>query len=200
MITDLSRITRRNFQTKSFLSAGSQLQGPIPLSSNVQNVIACADNGLLNLSALRIAVNHIEPLKVSTSTINNSIVDPRNHINREIGIPTTTVINEIIEKPRLIEENFELPTTIQSNDDMEAKKTTILIRRRKMRVHKLKKLRKRMKFEWAKKRQRMLLKKEKEFQANLVAKIKEAEKFSAEDYINERLDKAQPLDLTKLKL
>lgn len=53
----------------------------------------------------------------------------------------------------------------------------IVIRRRKMKRHRLKKLRKRMKFEWAKVRQRREMKKEKMFQAELMGHIKEANKF-----------------------
>lgn len=65
----------------------------------------------------------------------------------------------------------------------------IVIRRKKMKKHKLKKLRKRMKYHWAKLKQRREIKKEKAFQAELVAQVKEAEKFSAEAYVAEKLQK-----------
>jgi hypothetical protein len=73
----------------------------------------------------------------------------------------------------------------------------IVIRRRKMKKHKLKKLRKKMKFEWAKVRQRREMKKEKAFQAGLIAQIKEAEKFDAEKYVAERLQEVHKVPLPR---
>ncbi|EDX14803.1 GD21413 [Drosophila simulans] len=55
--------------------------------------------------------------------------------------------------------------------------------RRKMKKHKLKKLRRKMKFEWAKVRQRREMRKEKAFQAKLISQIKQAKAFSAEQHI-----------------
>ncbi|CAD6995075.1 unnamed protein product [Ceratitis capitata] len=66
----------------------------------------------------------------------------------------------------------------------------IVIRRRKMKKHKLKKLRRKMKFEWAKVRQRREMRKEKAFQAKLIAQVKAGEAFSAEQYVQEQLRKA----------
>jgi len=64
----------------------------------------------------------------------------------------------------------------------------IVIRRKKMKKHKLRKLRKRMKYVWAKVRQKRELRKEKVFQAELLAQVKEAEKFTATEYVNEKLN------------
>jgi len=47
----------------------------------------------------------------------------------------------------------------------------IVIRRKKMKKHKLKKLRKRMKYVWAKVRQKRELRKEKAFQAELLTQV-----------------------------
>ncbi|KAG5877082.1 hypothetical protein JTB14_011786 [Gonioctena quinquepunctata] len=69
----------------------------------------------------------------------------------------------------------------------------IVIRRKKMKKHKLRKLRKKMKFEWAKRRQRKELRKEKTFQAKLIQQCKEAETFSAEQYVQERINKWKEL-------
>lgn len=66
----------------------------------------------------------------------------------------------------------------------------MIIRRKKMKKHKRRKLWKRMRFEWAKRRQRREFKKEKLFQADMVGQIKEAEKFSAEEYVEEKIRKA----------
>ncbi|XP_052861046.1 uncharacterized protein LOC128268076 [Anopheles cruzii] len=92
--------------------------------------------------------------------------------------------------------SLDLPTGIvQPDDGGKQAARLIVIRRRKMRKHKLKKLRKRMKFEWLKVRQRRELRKEKLFQAELINQIKAAEKFSAEAYVAEklRLAKTTPL-------
>ncbi|XP_050304500.1 uncharacterized protein LOC126742020 [Anthonomus grandis grandis] len=80
------------------------------------------------------------------------------------------------------------PTTETAETPKEAVRM-IVIRRKKMKKHKLKKLRKRMKFENAKRRQRREMKKEKEFQAVLIQQCKQAEAFSAEEYVNQKLDK-----------
>lgn len=50
-----------------------------------------------------------------------------------------------------------------------------------------------MKFEWAKVRQRREWKKEKLFQAELIGQCKEAEAFSAEDYVQGRISKLNEL-------
>ncbi|XP_063985381.1 uncharacterized protein LOC135166753 [Diachasmimorpha longicaudata] len=63
----------------------------------------------------------------------------------------------------------------------------IVIRRRKMRRHKLRKLRKKMKFVRRKWKQKRELKKEKAFQAELIAQVREAEIFDAKEYVNSRL-------------
>lgn len=46
-------------------------------------------------------------------------------------------------------------------------------------------------------RQRRELKKEKEFQAGLIQQCKEAESFSAEKYVQERLDKLNEIPIPK---
>ena len=75
-----------------------------------------------------------------------------------LDLPLT---NKIIENPtqisKVIEEItdkiIELPTNVNTNEDdtgKQAKNGMIMIRRRKMRKHKLRKLRKKMKYVWAK--------------------------------------------------
>lgn len=63
----------------------------------------------------------------------------------------------------------------------------IVIRRKKIKKHKRKKLRRKMKFIWQKIRTRRNVKKEKAFQAELIAKIKEAEAFDIQKYIDDKL-------------
>jgi aurora kinase A-interacting protein len=90
-----------------------------------------------------------------------------------------------------------MPTATTTNDTGYQAARLIVIRKRKMRKHKLKKLRKKMKFEWAKVRQRREMRKEKAFQAVLINQIKEAEKFSAENYVMEKIQQATHTPLPK---
>nr|XP_023011494.1 uncharacterized protein LOC111501810 [Leptinotarsa decemlineata] len=90
------------------------------------------------------------------------------------------------------EVSIEPPVSTVSSTPLSAIGITV-IRRKKMKKHKLRKLRKRMKFEWAKKRQRREWRKEKLFQAKLIQQCKEAESFSAEKYVQERIDKWKEL-------
>ena len=64
----------------------------------------------------------------------------------------------------------------------------IVIRRRKMRRHKLKKLRKRMKFFWGKIKQKREMKKEKAFHALLLGKIRRAEAWDPKAYVQRHFD------------
>ncbi|XP_011701859.1 PREDICTED: uncharacterized protein LOC105458333 [Wasmannia auropunctata] len=83
------------------------------------------------------------------------------------------------------EKSIDLPT---NGGIMEKKAVNMIrIRRKKMKKHQRRKLRKKMKFIWAKLRLKRKQKKEKLFQADLIAKIKEAEAFDAKAYVNERL-------------
>uniref|UniRef100_A0A0K8UBK1 Pyruvate dehydrogenase E1 component subunit beta n=1 Tax=Bactrocera latifrons TaxID=174628 RepID=A0A0K8UBK1_BACLA len=95
-------------------------------------------------------------------------------------------INNIIDEPTTM---HEIQAPAINNSKMEAARL-IVIRRRKMKKHKLKKLRRKMKFEWAKVRQRREMRKEKAFQAKLIAQVKAGEAFNAEQYVEEQLRKA----------
>jgi len=90
-----------------------------------------------------------------------------------------------------VEINLECP----NGSDIQEKQAArmIVIRRRKMNRHKLKKLRKRMKFENAKRRQRSELRKEKQFHRNLSREMKRADDFSAEKYVSDKLSKKNEL-------
>jgi len=63
----------------------------------------------------------------------------------------------------------------------------IRIRHKKMKKHKRRKLRKKMKVLWAKIKLKRNQKKEKLFQTELIGKVKEAQEFDAKEYVNERL-------------
>ncbi|KAL6261937.1 hypothetical protein P5V15_007020 [Pogonomyrmex californicus] len=86
----------------------------------------------------------------------------------------------------ILEKSIDLPT----NEKIIEKQAVrmIRIRHKKIKKHKRRKLRKKMKFIWEKTRFKRNQKKEKLFQAELVSKIKEAEAFDAKEYVKERLN------------
>lgn len=112
-----------------------------------------------------------------------------------IESPRNTWINEIRDIVENNNTSIQAPN-VNRVDTMEAARL-IVIRRRKMKKHKLKKLRRKMKFEWAKVRQRREMRKEKAFQAKLISQIKAAESFSAEKYVEEKLRQANETPLPR---
>jgi hypothetical protein len=120
-----------------------------------------------------------------------------------IGLPAVFIVDTLRLPPiiDIVKSTYEPKHYIEApaQGDLVHKQAArlIVIRRRKMKKHKLKKLRKRMKYEWAKVRQRREMRKEKAFQAELIAQIKEAEKFDAEKYVAERLQKAHKVPLPR---
>uniref|UniRef100_A0A4Y0BRV2 Small ribosomal subunit protein mS38 n=1 Tax=Anopheles funestus TaxID=62324 RepID=A0A4Y0BRV2_ANOFN len=146
---------------------------------------------------------------VGNFEIGNSIRrNPLIPLKEIIDIPLVSrIIETPVQRPGLqgpigdnlaVVPSLELPTdtTVKDEHGKQAARL-IVIRRRKMRKHKLRKLRKRMKFEWLKLRQRRELKKEKLFQAELIGQIKEAEKFSAEAYVASKLRQATEVPLPR---
>lgn len=113
----------------------------------------------------------------------------------QIGDPTKSnwldEIGDILNETNQIRE-----PTLNKKDKMEAARM-IVVRRRKMKKHKLKKLRRKMKFEWAKVRQRREMRKEKAFQAKLIAQIKDAEAFNAAQYVSDKLRQAKETPLPR---
>lgn len=67
-------------------------------------------------------------------------------------IENPTQISKVIEEIVNVDKTVSLPDNNKSDDDSgkQAKNGMIMLRRRKMKKHKLRKLRKKMKFEWAK--------------------------------------------------
>lgn len=111
--------------------------------------------------------------------LTNKIIESPNQIN-----------NKIIEDVLDINKSIDLPTNDKISDNIKHAARLIVIRKRKMRKHKLRKLRKKMKFVWAKAKQRREWKKEKRFLNSLLNQIKAAQKFSAEEYVDEMISKA----------
>lgn len=148
---------------------------------------------LTELSLLSIQnINSITPNPIKPPGIRNPIKDPNEHKRSEIENPLEGILNEISTPIEIVQQNFDLPSTEQTDQPKLTKKyesNMLIVRRKKMKKHKLKKLRKKMKFVYAKRNQRREWKKEKRFQDGLLSQIKEAEKFSAEDYVTEKLAK-----------
>lgn len=139
-------------------------------------------------AAININNGNIIPPSIKPPAPNQRIEEPGKDERRNIDTPISTIVNEIMEKISNINGNMDLPPLEGQNESIEAA-VMIEIRRLKMKKHKLKKLRKKMKFEFAKRKLRRRMRKEKVFQAELLAQINEAEKFSAEAYVAEKLER-----------
>lgn len=127
-------------------------------------------------------------------------------INIDFGIPTRPSVLNIIEMPvaripplqeptknqpteydsPLPQTSVDLPT-VGNNLEKQAVRM-IIIRHKKMKKHKRRKLRKKMKFVWAKLRHKRNLQKIKRFESAMIAKIKEAQAFDAKEYVQGRLN------------
>uniref|UniRef100_A0A1B6L6M7 Ribosomal protein mS38 C-terminal domain-containing protein n=1 Tax=Graphocephala atropunctata TaxID=36148 RepID=A0A1B6L6M7_9HEMI len=92
--------------------------------------------------------------------------------------------------------SMEEPSSVNVPEKQAAR--LIVIRKKKMKKHKLRKLRKKMKFEWAKVRQKRELKKEKMFQARLLEQIRLAQSFDPAQFAAEKLAKAKEVELPQV--
>jgi len=75
----------------------------------------------------------------------------------------------------------------------------VVIRRRKMRKHKLKKLRKRMRYVWAKVKHRRTVRKEKAFQGEQMALITAAKRFDAREYVDRVVERSETLPMSTVR-
>lgn len=85
----------------------------------------------------------------------------------------------------LEDRSVELPPSENTIEKLATR--MIVIRRQKMKKHKRRKMRKRLQFVMAKMRQKRSTIRENAFQAELIAKVKQAEMFDAKSYVNEKL-------------
>ncbi|CAO1439423.1 unnamed protein product [Diamesa tonsa] len=188
------------------LGASSVLSKFLPISLRNLSISSTPVSTTLNSAFLS------NPQLNQTNAVNSIVFSASTSIIKDVGIrnpfwhkeicdiPLTNKVienpnqnqNKIIEEISNIDNKIDLPSVIDSSNDDVGKQAArlIVIRRRKMKKHKLKKLRKKMKFEWAKVRQRRELRKEKKFQARLLYQIREAEKFSAEEYVANKIKQA----------
>ncbi|CAL1263961.1 unnamed protein product [Larinioides sclopetarius] len=134
---------------------------------------------------------HASPLQ------NNNYIDLfTNNLHKKFYMPTNAInkikmYQDINSLPKSINENFNTITIIDPPPSERIIKKEavrmILIRRRKMRKHKLKKLRKRMKFVFEKIKLKRDLRKEQEFRRELLSQVEAADKFDAKAYVEQVL-------------
>ncbi|KAG4065847.1 hypothetical protein HA402_012525 [Bradysia odoriphaga] len=194
-IKDLSKLSRR----LSTISIKSNVPPPENVMSSLSPNAKILPFQRNHLIALRSQITSVD---IKSPWQNNALINPiiieNPIITPIIETPVQPNRQEIADRIRGIVQDLEMPAIDNGiGEDGKQANRLIKIRRRKMRRHKLKKLRKKMKFEWAKVRQRRELRKEKAFQAVLIAQIKEAEKFSAEEYVAEKLTKANETVIPK---
>ena len=161
-----------------------------------------ADNPKLNeyrFTALNINNGNFVPPSIQPPTPNRRIEDPGHDERKNVDTPVTAIVNEIMEKISDIKGDMDLPP-LEGQDECKEAAVMIEIRRLKMKKHKRKKLLKKMKFIYAKRKLRRRLRKEKVFQAELLAKIKDAEQFSAEQYVTDKLARLKVPPQRKPKL
>lgn len=128
-----------------------------------------------------------------------SLITPKKKSILDLPVPVSYIIQDVPKFILPIEDTVKTEVIEDPTKVIEQKAARlIVIRRKKMKKHKLKKLRIKMKFEWAKVRQRREMKKEKAFQAELMGQISEAEKFDAAMYAKEKISKANAVILPKL--
>lgn len=129
------------------------------------------------------------------STNSNVILDNlTNEKNVKVDVPLLPLLIEKVDVFNNLNTIIEEPVI---SGQIEKHAIVMIIRRRKkMKKHKLKKLRIKMKFEWAKIRQKREMRKEKAFQLELSSKVKEGERFNAEQYVDNKLNllHSEPLE------
>ncbi|XP_046480324.1 uncharacterized protein [Neodiprion pinetum] len=200
MAFGLHRLLRQlQISTKRTISSQSYTAKP---SSDVFNSLVVSLSTRHNNKVLCLSSNiNFTPrsLDLDSNVMTNGI-----NISKIIKCPLLTNL-KIIEPPKSVSvdnvEEFptssvQLPPTKEHVLEKQAARL-IVIRRKKMKKHKLRKLRKKMKFEWAKVRQKREMRKEKAFQAELLAQIAEAEQFDAAKYVMEKLEKAKERPVQK---
>lgn len=153
------------------------------------NPTTSAHHSMLLFSSMKcVGMDKSYSLPPLASTSTSVVLDnPVFNKNVKIDIPLMPFYIEKIDKLNERNNSIIEDPVIPSQAPEKHAIVMIIRRRRKMKKHKLKKLRIRMKFEWAKIRQRREMKKEKAFQLEMSTKVKEGERFSAEQYVENKL-------------
>lgn len=135
-------------------------------------------------------------VKFMPKTLNIIFGNPDNSTNKNINeIPLSKIISSIQEpviqhsirdELPLVDKSLELPSVENVIEKLAIR--LIVIRREKMKKHKRRKLRRRMKVIWEKIRSKRNILKEKKLQEKLIGKIKHAEAFDFKQYIQSQLE------------
>lgn len=181
-------VYKQKFNFSVFLSVGiSKLTNPAteyPLSPLIKEVKPTQFSAINNLN---------------TSAIHNPVFIDfiTNDIHKKLYMPTNTsntlkVYQDLNINPILIEDKLnKIEILDPARPEETIKKEAIRmiqIRRRKMRKHKLKKLRKRMKFVFEKIKMKRYLRKEQAFRSELLTQVEAADKFDAKEYVEKILN------------
>ncbi|XP_003702941.1 uncharacterized protein LOC100879594 [Megachile rotundata] len=134
-------------------------------------------------------------VKFMPNTLNIDFGNPDNPLKKNINeLPLSKIISSIQEpviqqsirdKLPFVDKSYNLPTMENVTEKLAIR--LIVIRRKKMKKHKRKKLRRKMKVVWEKIRTRRNVAKAKALHAELLKKIKKAEAFDAREYINKKI-------------
>ncbi|CAG9790730.1 unnamed protein product [Diatraea saccharalis] len=137
-------------------------------------------------------VNKYTPLTFAPRSITFEITEnQKSNKVKQDPIPYIPIINPRSILP-LIDSNWrkdEIGLPSLKQEEIQAARL-IVIRRKKMKKHQRRKLWKRMRHRWARIKKRRRQVKEKIFQNELLAMVKEANEFSAEQYVTQKLEKA----------
>lgn len=187
---DLPRLGQRLIQTQSSTRVESTIVHVQNIFGNANNCsdLSKAKSLEYQFAAININNGNLIPPSIKPPAPNQRIEEPGNDERKNIDTPVSTIVNEIMEKIHENKGDLDLPP-LEGQDETKEAAVMIEIRRLKMKKHKRKKLLKKMKFVFAKRALRRKMKREKEFQAMLLAQIKDAEKFSAEQYVADKISR-----------
>ncbi|KAK4311374.1 hypothetical protein Pmani_017123 [Petrolisthes manimaculis] len=144
---------------------------------------------MASCTTLQMSSHHNPQLRLPSLVQPVKITVPSLYSNKVLEMDLPSPFLDILDKVEPLNQQQQQHIIETPSTEVIEKQAARLIgiRRKKMKKHKLKKLRKKMKFVWAKTRQRREYKKEKLFQAEEMAKIKEFGAFNAEEYVSEFL-------------
>lgn len=149
-------------------------------------------NSLLRyrFAAININIGNTIPSTIipPNPTSRRRIEDPMKDKRRNVTVPDSIINIEITEANLDTLFNIEMPPN-ESQSEEKLAINMLEIRRQKMRKHKRRKWLKKYKFAEAKRRMRLFKRKEKELHADILSQVREAEEFSPEQYVEEKLAK-----------
>lgn len=176
---------------------GSNLQPWMSHITNQSTPKPAADPWVNSLLRYQFAAININNGNVIPSTMippnpysRRRIQDPTKDIRRNVAIPDSFIKNEITEANLDTLLNIEMPPNEGQSEEKLAI-DMVEIKRLKMRKHQKRKWLKKYKYQQAKSRIRKFQREEKELHANILGQIREAEDFSAEQYVEEKLAKLE---------